>query len=447
MTLLMRDDTHRVFVWEVGNGNQPFVTLDLPDAQTPRLTWSPDSQWLAIAPGRVDTENGTKLRFLHAASQQVNEITTNHNHFPTWFAPEWFNEYSVRVGGLAMDMPTEPAGEIQIRDLGFTLQNAQAAINMKTAGEVLLVISSEKGQSFEVWQGGALKSSTPIGSISASDIRRNTDGTKAVFRSGNPHDSFVQVDLLTGKIDCIGLALDDGSSVEHSATGNLQNANPAMGAYLAYVLRYPGGFEVTVSFREFEKRQKADAPVAALQWLLDIGGLVQIDGAGKWLTLRDAANGTTAFDPTQIVGIDLRGCMLTDELLAQLIHFENLQSLDLSNTPLESLEFLPKFEQLTWLALRHTQLKSLSTLRHVESLHHLDLSHSPVDSRIATTLASARQLQSLNLAYTSVDRFLLPALEQLPNLVKIDVRQTFIIQTDVDGFQARKPQVEVLGNL
>src|SRR5690606_2619886 len=125
------------------NGKLPFDTLELADAQTPRLAWSPDSQWLTIAPGIVDTENGTQLRFMHAASQQVNEFTTGHNYFPTWFAPEWFDEHSVRVGGLAMDMPTEPEGEIQVRDLGFTLQHAQAAINMKTAGDVLLVTSSD----------------------------------------------------------------------------------------------------------------------------------------------------------------------------------------------------------------------------------------------------------------------------------------------------------------
>ncbi len=445
MSLLMLDETHRVFVWEAtGKGKLPFVTLELADAQTPRLAWSPDSQWLAIAPGSVDTENGTQLRFLHAASQQMNEITTNHNYFPTWFVPEWFNEHSVRVGGLAIDMPTEPDGEIQVRDLGFTLQHAQAAINMKTAGDVLLVTSNEQGQSFEIWQGGALKSSTLVGSISASDIRKNTDGTKAVFRSGNPHDSFVQVDLLTGTIDYIGLALDGGSSVELSANGNLQNANSASDAYLAHVLRYPGGAEVTVSRSEFETRKQTDAPHAALHWVLDIGGLILIEGAGKWSSQRDATDAATALNPTQIVGVDLSGCMLTDESLAPLVHFEHLQSLDLSNTPLTSLEFLPKLEQLTSLSLRHLQLKSLSTLQYVGTLRRLDLSHSPFDSSIATTLVSASNLQTLNLANTNVDRSLLLELNQLPNLVKIDVRQTSIGMADVEGFRARNRGVDVL---
>ena len=58
--------------------------------------------------------------------------------------------------------------------------------------------------------------------------------------------------------------------------------------------------------------------------------------------------------------------MLTNESLAQLVHFENLQSLDLSNTRLASLEFLPKLDQLTALSLRYMQLKTLSTLQHVD---------------------------------------------------------------------------------
>jgi serine/threonine protein kinase/WD40 repeat protein len=444
MSLLMLDETHRVLVWEsTANGKLPFVTLELADAQTPRLAWSPDSQWLTIAPGSVDTENGAQLRFLHAASQQVNEITTNHNYFPTWFAPEWFDEHSVRVGGLAMDMPTEPDAEIQVRDLGFTLQHAQAAINMKTAGDVLLVTSSDQGQSFEIWQGGALKSSTPVGSISASDIRKNPDGTKAVFRSGNPHDSFVQVDLLTGTIDYIGLALDDGSSVELSASGNLRNASLASDAYLAYALRYPGGAEVTVSRNEFEKRQKADAPFAALQWVLDIGGLIQVEGTEKWLSQREVTDAASALNPTQIVGIDLSGCLLTDELLAQLVHFENLQSLDLSNTPLRSLEFLPKLSQLTSLSLRQSQLSSLNTLRHVESLEHLDLSHSPFDSSIAATLASLTNLRSLKLVGTRVDRYLLDDLKELKQLTKLDVRQSKISLEEINRFFNSHPEISV----
>src|SRR5690606_19756513 len=105
---------------------------------------------------------------------------TNHNYFPAWFAPEWFDEHSIRVGGLTFDMLTEPDGEIRVRDLGFT-QKAQAATNMKTVDGVLMVTSNAQVQAFEIWQDGALKSSTPVGSISASDFRKNTDGTKAVF--------------------------------------------------------------------------------------------------------------------------------------------------------------------------------------------------------------------------------------------------------------------------
>ncbi|MCA9129179.1 MAG: protein kinase [Planctomycetales bacterium] len=444
MSLLMHDETHRVFVWEAkGNGKLPFVTLELADAQTPRLAWSPDSQWLATAPGGVDTQNGTQLSFLHAASQQVNEITIKHNYYPTWFASEWFDEHSVRVGGLAMEMPTEPDGEIQVRDLGFTLQHAQAAINMKTAGDVLLVASSEQGQTFEIWQGGALKSSTPVGAISASDIRKNSAGTKAVFRAGNPHDSFVQVDLLTGAIDYIGLAFDDGSSVALSSDGKLQNASPASDAYLSHVLRYPGGFEVTVSRSEYEKRKEADAPNTALQWVLDIGGLIQVEGTEKWLTQRDVTDAASAMNPTQIVGIDLSGCLLTDELLAQLVHFENLQILDLSNTPLKSLEFMPELPDLTSLALRRSQLTSLSTLRNVDSLHHLDLSHSPIDSSVGTTLVFAGNLQSLNLANTSVDRFLLDDLAELPQLRKVNVRQTKISLEEIESFSKTHPAITV----
>lgn len=444
LTLVMVDASQRVFVWEVASSSRlPLATIELTDNQTPDLAWSPDSQWLAIAPGTVDTEHGTQLRFLHATSQQVKEIAFDHNYYPTWFAPEWFNERSVRLGGVALSLPAEPDGEIQVRDLGFTLQNAQTVVNMKNTGDVLLVTSNAQEQSFDVWEDGRLKSSSPVASIAVSNLRKNTDGTKAVFFSGNPQDAFVQVDLLTGKIDYIGLALDNGSSIELSADGSLRNANPLFADYLGYTLRYPGGAEVTVSRSEFEKRQKANAPHAALQWVLDIGGLVQIEGAEKWLSQRHVTDAASALDPTQIVGIDLSGCLLTDELLAQLVHFENLQSLDLSNTPLKSLESLPKLSQLTSLFLRHMQLKSLSTLRHVESLHHLDLSHSPLDSSVGTTLVFAGNLQSLNLSNTSVDRFLLDDLAELPQLRKLDVRHTKLLPQEIESFFRSHPTIKM----
>ena len=162
------------------------------------------------------------------------------------------------------------------------------------------------------------------------------------------------------------MALDNGSTVELAADGSLRNPNPDVEAYLGYTLRYPGGAEVTVTRSEFEKRQQADAPQAALQWILDIGGALQVEGNESWLSNRDVADNLAALSPSQIVSIDLTGCMLTNESLAQLVHFENLQSLDLSNTRLASLEFLPKLDQLTALSLRYMPLKTLSTLQHVD---------------------------------------------------------------------------------
>ncbi len=444
-TLLLEDATQRVFVWETASSSSlPFVTVELTDDQTPHLQWSPKSQWLAVVPGTVDAENGTNLRFLHVASREVKEIATGQDYFPAWHSPEWFDKSSIRVGGLALNMPVAPDGEIQVRDLGFTLQNAQAAVNMKKLGKVLLVTSNAQRQTFEVWKDGTLQSASPAPPIAVSDFRKNTEGTKAVFFTGNPYDAFVQVDMNTGTADYIGLACDNGSTVELAADGSLRNPNSDVDNYLGYTLRYPGGAEVTLTRSEFENRQQATAPQAALNWILDIGGAVQIQGNDILLSNRDIAANLATLSPSQIVSIDLSGCMLTNESLAQLVHFENLQSLDLSGTRLASLEFLPNLEKLTALTLRHMQLKTLSTLQHVDALRRLDLSNTPFDSSIATTLVSAGNLQSLNLANTNVDRFLLSDIAAMPNLTNIDLRQTQILPTDVAKFSEERHAVRIL---
>ncbi len=201
--------------------------------------------------------------------------------------------------------------------------------------------------------------------------------------------------------------------------------------------------EVTVNRDEFERRQQTDASQSALQWILDIGGAVQVEGNETWLSSSNAADELAALSPLKIVSVDLTGCMLTDESLTQLIHFANLQTLDLSNTPLASLEFLPKLEQLTELNLRHLQMRNLSTLHHVESLRRLDLSHSPFDASIATALMSASNLQSLNLANTNVDRFLLSELNELSNLLELDVRDDRISK-DADAVFTKSDKVAEL---
>ena len=77
------------------------------------------------------------------------------------------------------------------------------------------------------------------------------------------------------------------------------------------------------------------------------------------------------------------------------------------------------------------------------SLRRIDLSNSPFDSSIATTLVSARNLQTLNLANTNVDRFLLSDIAALPNLREIDLRQSKILPAEISSFSKSHPGVSV----
>lgn len=442
--LLMEDATQRVFVWDLSAESTPSHSFMLADDQTPRLAWSTDGQWLAVAPGSVDPARGTTLQFLHADSGEVKEHPIQHDYYPQWHALEWFDERSIRVGGLALNLPAEPSGEIRVRDLGFTLQHVIAAVNMKRIGEVLLVTTSEQGENqFEVWKDGSRQSAAPAPQITNSAYARNPTGSKAVFLVGNPSDALLQIDLNSGAVDYIGLELDSDTTLELAADGSLRNPTSKGESYLGYTLRYPGGTEVTRTQTELENRQQADASESALQWILDIGGAVQVEDSPTWFSNRNDADALADLSASQIVSVDLTDCMLTNETLAQLIHFENLKSLDLSHTRLTSLEFLPKLEQLNALSLRHVQLTTLSTLQHVASLRSLDLSHSPFDSSIATTLLSAKNLQSLNLSHTQVDRFLLTELQELPQLKKLNVQQTQISSKEMEQFAQQHPTISL----
>jgi len=81
----------------------------------------------------------------------------------------------------------------------------------------------------------------------------------------------------------------------------------------------------------------------------------------------------------------------------------------------------------------------------VGGLQRLNLAHTPVESSVATTLLSATQLRSLNLAGTQVDRYLLSELAQLPNLTEVDLRHAPHISTDdLEQFVEANPRIRVI---
>jgi Leucine-rich repeat (LRR) protein len=116
------------------------------------------------------------------------------------------------------------------------------------------------------------------------------------------------------------------------------------------------------------------------------------------------------------------------ELLARLNHwreyeFERLEALDLSGCAIDRLGFTPP-EGLQELNASDTKMADLQPLFGLKRLRKLSLGRAPVSS--LSPVAGLTNLEELSLAGTSIADDALHALENLPNLRKLDLDQTAI---------------------
>lgn len=337
LSLQASDTKQRLLVWEATKpASKSTVDLNLDDAETPSVAWNPNNQSIAVAAGGGNSSKEYPVRFVDVSNGNVREFRTEHPFLPQWDQLEWVDAASVRVGGIVLNVPPDASTDIGVSELGFSLKRGEIAFRGVQPGEYVRSSQDARGASqLEILRDGQLHGTVVTPPIANSQTARNRSGTKAVFISHQNPDSFWQYDLEQHRVDFIAVMCDDGTIVKLNSEGQLLDPAPSTDQYLCYLIRYPGDAEVAISRAEFDRRQQASPAIAAMQWLLDIGGSLTLQGSQSPITNRTANVRVNALDQSEIISIDCIRCPITVDSLAQLSHFPNLAMLSVSQTSIK----------------------------------------------------------------------------------------------------------------
>ncbi len=281
LSLQSSDTKQRLLVWEATKpASKSIVDLNLDDAETPSVAWNPNNQSIAVAAGGGNSSKEYPVRFVDIANGNVREFQTEHPFLPQWDQLEWVDAASVRVGGIVLNVHPDASTEIGVSELGFSLKRGEIAFRGVQPGEYVRSSQDARGASqLEIWRDGQRLGTVATPPIANSQTAKNRSGTKAVFISHQNPDSFWQYDMEKHRVDFIAVMCDDGTIVKMDSEGQLLDPAPSSDQYLCSVVRYPGGAEVAISRAEFDRRQQASPAIAAMQWILDIGGSLTLQGS------------------------------------------------------------------------------------------------------------------------------------------------------------------------
>jgi Leucine-rich repeat (LRR) protein len=143
--------------------------------------------------------------------------------------------------------------------------------------------------------------------------------------------------------------------------------------------------------------------------------------------------------PDTIDGLNCEDWHLSS--FAPIQRFRSLRVLNISNTPLTSLEGIDVFQQLEILYADFGSFDDLTPLAQLPLLRVLDLSCSLADLRTITPVGQLVHLERLYLAHTSVTS--IACLMHQPHLRLLSLTGTMVPDEEVQGFQALHPLCEV----
>jgi hypothetical protein len=244
-----------------------------------------------------------------------------------------------------------------------------------------------------------------------------------------------------------GLAYDNGQQITLSPGGEILHGPENIDQYVIHTINYPGGVIASVTRQELVDRATASPEQKAVLWASDLRTVIRIQDASEPWTAEPALAVSEFPAAASVVELDFSGHLqIADPELQHLPRFSSLTRLSLANT---GLSVLPDFSGLLSLAeldLSQTLITSLTGLQNCQSLRKLELAGLQLDAASWQIIGANTGLESLNLSNTTLDSLSALDLHSLKSLKNLDVRGTKITESDIASLKAALPGCEVLSS-
>ncbi|MBX9621624.1 MAG: leucine-rich repeat domain-containing protein [Alphaproteobacteria bacterium] len=220
-------------------------------------------------------------------------------------------------------------------------------------------------------------------------------------------------------IDLSGTPISDVSPLSKlPALGELKLRRTAI-SDLSYFSEFPALSELDLSGTAITNAEASS-----------LGGVTNL----YHLNLSDTAVTDVSYLPEKLVTLDLKNTKITDVL--SLTNLINLYCLYLNNTKIKDISPLFSLTELEELDLSDTAVTDISPLVSFTNLSTLDLSGTPITDAGIPLLASLPNLGALDLSGTAITDAGIPLLASLPNLRALDLRDTAV--TDISPLADRQ---------
>lgn len=448
MTGSVADGKGILTIWNPEASLVPVIEVLTPTtAPGDAIVWSPDSIWLAAFGAPTPENKASFLRLIHLPSQRVFEPDGMYTYREI---PFWLDNTHVQTGNRLIEVSTESSnGIVRMEILPFEVELYLPFVVPGITASQSVVYRPKPGMpgrsDLEIWTHKNRVASIPLNAQLRTTVANQPTSEGLCLLEFHDSPSVAVLDLKQQALRFIGISYDDGQSLSLSPSGQIIDGPDDVEPYLMYIIQYPGGAEVALTRTGFHARIGLDASQQAVNWVLDIGGAVRLRDTENWLTRSDIPVSDSPPNPNQIIAVDLSSCKFSSaESIPRLATLPLLTELLMNGSVITDTDSLSGCKSLQSLDLSDTAIDSISGLTDMPELRTLNLSGTRVRSDIGVTLVTLLGLEEIDLSKTAVDEFVLADLGQLKQLRKLNLTGLKIPDDAVARLRAKLPECRTI---
>lgn len=423
-----------LLIWEPESSAEPSFSVGL-EGQCFAITVSPDNRHVV---GWVDAhQDHAQLICMNLQSGEHTTTNLTFNSHGGNVRPVWISNRELHLGGSVWSVSAK--GEL-VHQGKYQLEHPILATPLGK-GEVFSLVSREILDANSNVIGRISVAGSPTWPHQYSQRGLMLDRNRLLLTSGNSIDV---IDLKNRQVDWSSIMYHNGKSVTLNAAGHVLHGPDDIDRYLTWIMRYPGGRQVPLTRAGFHSRIALTRSQQAMNWVLDLGGNLIVDGGDAQLSRNDVPDTESLPGVDSVTGARVdRVHMIANESLDLLLEFSALEILDLSGTRIDELPELARLKTLRNVNLSGTRLETIEALRNAESIQTLDLSGTLVSSSASAVLTTLHGLNDLDLSNTAVDEFILLDLAGM-KLDRLRLAGVELSETSINNFRKKAPDCELI---